>query len=62
MVCVCILCQEHPKAQPTVVLEKLGSNLRSLVYKACGLSTTPRRLPTYFKDSIKINWPYLCQI
>ena len=24
MVCMCILCREHPKAQPTVALEKLG--------------------------------------
>ena len=27
MVCVCILCREHPKAQPSVVLEKPGIEL-----------------------------------
>ena len=46
MVCVCILCQEHPNAQATVVLEKPGiepttPGLQGIL----GLFTTSRRLP-----------------
>ena len=39
MVCVYVLSRRHPKAQPTVVLEKSGNETATLVYKACGLST-----------------------